>query len=287
MTLRSFLLFIGTILISSAAQAYVPPYWMIMSRTAENHGRGIVVVDQDVIFSHAQEPLIVNERWIIQGENALRVEVTGRKQLKDLIRLTYVYQNGRRYFVDENGVRKSEKIPDNFFEPYFHFRFSKNMKPLLVSHNIAPAISLKSEPHRYSEKKPLPEPEPYVRLSRVGGTISYAIGTPSPADSSDAYPGIWIEQDRFVIRKLRLPSQLEISANNYKAYTQNLFLPQERTVTWQGQVFKILTSSASGAGGPKTTTALESTSLNFGENPKLSRLLPEDPIIKDFYIRLR
>jgi hypothetical protein len=287
MILRSVLFFISLLFISSAAHAYIPPYWMIMSRTAENHGRGIVIVDQDVIFSHSQEPQIVNERWIIQGESSLRLEVTGRKQLKDVIRLTYVYQNGRRYFIDENGVRKSEKIPDNFFEPYFHFRYSKNIKPILVSQNIAPAASLKSEPHRYSEKRPLPEPDSYVRLSRVGGTISYAIGTPSPVDTQDAYPGIWIEQDRFVIRKLRLPSQLEISANNYKSYTQNLFLPQERTVSWQGQVFKILLSSANAGGGPKTTAALDSGSLNFGENPKLSRLLPEDAIIKDFYIRLR
>ncbi len=106
--------------------AYIPPYWMIMSRTADNHGKGLYVIDQDVVFSHgekaAEEASVINERWIIQNEQSMRLEVTGRRQLKDQIRLTYIYQNGRRYFVDENGVKKSEKTSDDFFEPYFHFR---------------------------------------------------------------------------------------------------------------------------------------------------------------------
>ncbi|OFZ19385.1 MAG: hypothetical protein A2Z20_02035 [Bdellovibrionales bacterium RBG_16_40_8] len=218
----------------------------------------------------------------------MRLEVTGRRQLKDRVRLTYVYQNNRRYGIDENGVKRVEKTSDDFFEPYFHFRFSKNIKPMLVSQNIAPAISLRSESHRYSENKPRPDPDAYTRLSRVGGTIAYAIGSPTPSSSTDLYPGIWIEQDHFVIRKLRLLSQLEISANQYKSYSNDLWLPYNRSIRWSGNTAKIQINSATPvAASPKVKTLLQSESLNFGENPNLSRQLSEDAIIKDFYSRLR
>src|SRR5271165_1585743 len=109
---------LGISFLSAPAMAYIPPYWMIMSRTADNHGRGVYVVDQDVVFNHGEEPIIVNERWFVQGEQNMRLEVTGRRQLKDLLRLTYIYQNGRRYYLDENGVKKSEPITRDWFEPY-------------------------------------------------------------------------------------------------------------------------------------------------------------------------
>jgi len=284
---KSFFCFVLFLFMPVVASAYIPPYWMILSRTAENHGRGPYQIEQSVVFNHGQEPLIVNEKWWVMGENSMRLEVTGRKQLKDRIRLTYIYQNGRRYFIDENGVKKSERASDNFFEPFFHFRFSKNIKPILVAQNIAPAASLKSEAHKYSQKRPLPEPESYIRLARTGGAVTYAIGIPSPPEG-DALPGLWIEQDQFNIRKIRLLSKLEISANQYKVFSQNLNLPQERVVAWNGQAIRINLNEASAvSAGPKIKALFENTSLNFGENPKLSRLLPEDAVIQDFYSQLR
>lgn len=285
--------FIYVILLSAfifplSSQAYIPPYWMIMSRTSDNHGKGIYLVDQDVIFNHGAEIMVVNERWTVQNEGSFRLEVTGLRELQNKIRLTYVYQNNRRYFIDENGVRKAEKIPNDFFEPYFHFRVSKNIKPVLVAQKIAPAISLKSDPHRYSAQKPHQEPEPYVRLARVGGGISYAIGTPTPLSSAVLYPGIWVEQDQFVIRKLRLNSQLEIAANDYKDFSGGLLLPKERILRWQNRSAKINLKSAIGvSANPKIKTSLEATSLNFGDNPNLSLILPSDETIRYFYTNLR
>lgn len=286
--MKKLFLFSVLIFTTTAAWAYIPPYWMIMSRTADNHGKGPYRVDQDVVFNHGDEPLIVNEKWILQGENSLRLEVTGRRQLRDRIRLTYVYQNGRRYFVDENGVKRVSRISDDFFEPFFHFRYSKNIKSHMVAQNIAPAVSLRSEPHKYSQKKPLPESEPYVRLSRVGGVVTYGIGTPTPVSGNDAYPGVWIEQDQFLIRKIRLPSQLEVSADQYKNFSKGLWLPRERMISWPGQSAKIVLNGAVSLPlTAKIKESLESNSLNFGKDPNLSRVLPDDAVIKDFYSRLR
>lgn len=279
-----------TFFLNSTAFAYVPPYWMILSRVADNHGKNIYLVEQKVVFSHGEDALVANERWSIAGENSLRLEVTGQQQLRDRLQLTYIYFNGKRYSVGESGQIKSEKISPDFFEIYFHFRASKNIKSMLVAQNIAPAISLKSEAHRYSPKTPYAAPEPYVRLARAGGVLNYAIGVPTPVSGSEPLPGIWIEQDQFVIRKLRLQSQLEINAQKYKSFSGGLWLPQERQILWGEQSVQIFLNSASTlANSPNLKKTLEPSSLNAtsaGTRP-LPSLLPEDPVIREFYTRMR
>jgi hypothetical protein len=278
-----------TFLLSFAASAYVPPYWMIMSKTAEQHGKGIYAVDQDVIFQSATgETLVVNERWTIAGENQMRLDVSGRKQLKDLVRLTFIYDDGKRYFIDENGVKKSNRVAPDFFEPLFHFRFSKNIKPYLVAHKIAPSESLRSESHKYSAKRPRAENESYVRLARSGGVVTYAIGAASPAGSAELSPGIWIDQDQFVVRKIRFPTQTVVTAKDYRSYAQGLMLPKEREISFNNYTVQISVNGVSSlAASAPTKARLATNSLNFGENPALSTIIPAEQVIRDFYSRLR
>lgn len=280
--------FVFLILSTAKAFAYIPPYWLIMSKTADQHGKGLYLIDQDVIFqSAAGEPLVVNERWIIQNENSMRLEVTGRKQLKDLIRLTFVYEDGKRYVIDENGVKKSARVPGEFFEPLFHFRFSKNIKPYLVEQKIVPSESLRSEPHKYSPKKPHADPESFVRLARSGGVVTYAIGTPS-SPGTDDMPGLWIDQDQFVVRKVRYPSRITITAQDYRSWSQGLMLPKEREVTFGSHSVVVTVNSVSPVTlTPQVKSKLTHSSLNFGENPQLSSVLPTEQAIRDFYLRLR
>ena len=274
-------------LVGSLAFAYVPPYWMILSRPADTHGHGIYQIDQDVAFQHGDDPYIVNEKWTVIGENAMKLEVTGRRQLANQIHLTYIYKDGHRYFVDENGVKKTERAPDDWFEPFLYFRFGKNAKTLAVNRGLAPAASLKSEPHKFSPKKPLPEPETFVRLARVDGTVSYAIGTPTPPTSPELFPGLWIEQDHFHVRKLRFKSQTEVLAQNFKNYRE-LWLARDLQVTWPGRQVKISVNNATPLGSDtKVKNQIESAELSFGKDPSVARLLPNDATIREFYTRMR
>ncbi len=157
-----------------------------------------------------------------------------------------------------------------------------------MSQNIAPSASLKSEAFRYSEKLPHPEPESYVRLGRTGGVVAYAIGTPTPVSSAENYPGLWIEQDQFHILKIRLVSQVEVSASNYKAFSNGLWFPKDRSVLWTTGSAKIsLTTASTSSLNSTVKEALDVSSLNFGKNPELSRVLPADAVIKEFYSRMR
>lgn len=273
---------------STSALAYTPPYWMIMSRVAENHGKGHYKIEQNVQFDHAGESFYVLERWYIEDEDSFRLEAFGQGQLKDKLRLTFVYKDGRKYFVDSNGVRKSEKIPADFFESYFHFRRSKVIKPRLVAHKIAPPESLKSENHRYSEKNPNRPEESYLRLGRSGGVVTYTIGKPTPVGASEQSPGLWIEQDQFNVRKIRFESGTEVIANAYQKHSRDAWFPGELQVSWNKHSAKINVTRADAIGSTKSVKDLLSpSSLNFGENPKLALVLPDDAIVAEFYRQLR
>lgn len=276
------------LLFAGSASAYIPPYWMIMSRMAESHGRGPYLIDQDVVFKHGPEPLFVNEKWFVQGEGQFRLEVTGLRQLKDSLRLTFIYQKDRKFFLDESGVKKSASLPKDFFEPYLHFRYSKHIKPQLISLGIAPSASLKSAPQKYNPKTPLAPSEPFLRLARSNGVITYALGEPVPVGSSTLTPGLWIEQDEFVLRKMRLPSQAELIANSYSTFNNDLKYPRELIFRWSDQKAEVRLNSAKSFNlGGQNKKLLDPSSLNYKEKPELTSLWPEDPVIRDFYNRLR
>jgi hypothetical protein len=279
------------------AQAYIPPYWMILSRTADNHGHGAFFIDQDVVFartaaapgSHtSDDPLVVHERWTILNESQMRLDVDGRNQLRGKVHLTYIYRDGRRYFVDENGVKKTERAPDDLLEPVLHFRNYKNFRAALAAHGVTPAESAKVETAKYSDDHPLPEPESFVRLARVDGTTSYAIGVPSPVDSLSPLPGLWIEQDRFLIKKIRFPSQVQVVLRNYRLH-KDLWLPHDVQLTWPTQEAKISVVSVvpAASNDARFKKLLDHNELNFGKDPNVGRALGEELAIREFYTRLR
>ena len=82
--------------------------------------------------------------------------------------------------------------------------------------------------------------EPYIRLARSGGTINYAFGKASPIGATTLPAGLWIEQDRFVIRRLRLPSQAEIGAEDFDDFS-GLLYPKNRSVSWDQKTVSLKT----------------------------------------------
>ncbi len=282
MNLRSLLAAL-LLLTSMSAFAYIPPYWMIISRVADNHGKGAYVIDQDVIFPGETEPLLVNERWTILNENKMRVEVTGRRQLKDKIKLVFIYDDSRKHFVDETAARKTGRAPTDFFEPLFHFRFSKNIKPYLVSQKVAPPESLRSESHHYSPGNPQPQSENYVRLSRLDGVVNWTVGSASlPGGKS---PGLWIEQDQFNIRQIRLADEVRVTARRYETFGQGLSFPREREVEFNKTTIRITTNSVSSVAASKELLfRLEPQSLGKEDG---AALLPDSQLIRAFYTQLR
>lgn len=261
---------------------------MIMSRTAENHGRGVYQIEQDLIFRGDPDPLVVHETWWVAGEYSMRVNFEGRGSLKGLINGTMIYDATHRHWLDEGGSLKSTRLSDDWSEPFFHFRFSKNIKPRLVALKIAPPESLKDRSVHVSGGVDFTYiPQSFIRLARTGGTISYAIGSPSPVDDSSGSPGMWIEQDQFVIQKIRLPSQVLIKADDFFRQGENFWFPKLRTISWGPNSVQAAVGSVRGMGKTGGAELLKISSLDAKKNKGLIVRWPEQDVIREFYQRFR
>lgn len=272
-----------SILLSSALSlAALPPARMILDRTADNAGSGSYAIEQEVQIPNGLEPLILRENWVIENGSSMKVTVTGPREFPGL-RFQILYAGGQRWILREGGKRESSSIPADFAEKFFHWRnldvAAQHLTSLrLIPHNL---LQKKAPPRKGEDYKY--EPEEGVRLSRTSGVIAWAFGLPSAAGGAEKSPGLWIEQDQFLIRKIRLPSQAEIMADNYTGYARGLQLPKIRTIQWGNRNATIRVLSVAGKGGsPLTTSALETPWKMQGLDGQ-----PAREAIEEFYKRFR
>lgn len=270
-----------SILLSVTAHAYIPEYSMIAARAADQHGKGTYQIDQDVIIRKEAEAFMVRETWLVSGENALRVTLEGRGPLKGLVSGTIVYEGGVKHFYDGSSVRM-QKLSDDWLEPLFHFRNSKFFRNRLVSLKIAPPESLKDRPPLPSEGDINYEPPGYVRLSRVGGSLAWAIGAnPLTGDA----PAAWIEQDQFVLRKLKGANHTIVRADDYSKYDETFWYPRSRTYQFGGFTVQVQTVRVQPAGKVAANdNRFKHTSL---ASEKDSLKLPDVDGLRDFFQRFR
>lgn len=272
-------------LVGSQAFAYIPDYQLIMSRLAENHGRGYYKITQDVVFPADPEPLTIQETWIVSGDEEMAVSLKGKGALKDLVSGIIVYKNNKKYF--RNSGLKSARQTTDFLEPLFHFRYSKKMKPRLVAMKIAPAESLQGRAlFEGDDPKQFPT-QNFLRLSRSGGFVSYAIGVPTPVDQAKENPGLWIEQDRFHVRKARTASAATVIAANYTRYPNKFWFPKTRQFTWETHSVQTLVNSITALPRNSNSAGLVDTKRIANESPEAEMKLPNQEVIRDFYKRFR
>ncbi len=272
-------------MLSSIAWAYLPPSRMILSRVSENAGSGTYSIEQEVQMSVGAEPIYLKETWVIENERNLRLTVTGTKDLKDLVRLQFIYVGGQKWQL-KNGKKESTKISEDFAEKYFHFRTPESLIASLQNLKILPVplgtrkpVLKKGEEFKY-------ELEPFVRLTRTEGSVSYAFGQPSAVEQKELNPGLWVEQDQFIIRKIRFPSQAEITAENYGPFARNLSFPRLRTIQWNQNTVTIRLVNVSGKVA-NSSQLFQPNTLDVPYTIKPLRDASAQTLIEEFYSRFR
>lgn len=269
---------------STGGHAYIPELKTILSRTAENHGRGLYFFEQDVIFPSSPEPLIIRESWVIRDEGNMRVTLEGQGVLKGVVQGTIVYENGQKSFLDPSGSLRQMRISEQWAEPVFNFRNSKNYRAKLAALHVIPSDLLKDRapflkgPQTYT-------PPHHLRLSRAGGVVNYAIGDPTP-NGSKALPGLWIEQDQFHVRKIRFPDRSTVLADQFQRFDQNLWLPKVRSLSWNNSTaqIQVMEVHSVGKNTPEQNLMLQAKNLNGRASPLK---LTDTAGIQDFYSRFR
>lgn len=276
----------AVLLISGAsAWAYIPEYSMIASRTADNHGKGTYLIEQDVTIKKEAEAFTVRETWLVNGENSMRVSLEGRGPLKGLVSGTILFEGNSKAYYDGSSVR-TQKLGEEWLEPLFHFRNSKYFRSRLVSLKVAPQESLKDRnplPSDVDPKEVKYEAPNFLRLSRVGGTVTWAIGL-NPAGGGES-PTLWLEQDQFHVRKYKSLNQTVLRADDYAKYEDTFFFPRSRTYQFSGFTVTVTTVKVQTAPKPvgKDTRFQNATLAANKETLKL----PDVDGLRDFFLRFR
>lgn len=276
-----FFILIAALLGSLTSFAYIPPVRMILERVSDNAGNGIYVIEQEVQINTGLDPIYLRETWTVENDRTFRLSVTGTKDLRDSIQLQFVYVNGQKWQLKEGNRRESFKISEEFAERYFHVRNFENLIGYLQILKVLPSPLPQRKAPGKDGKFDL---EPYLRLSRTDGAVTYALGQPTPPDTKERLPGIWIEQDQFVVRKVRFPSQAEVVAENYAVFTRGLNFPKLRTIQWGTNTVYLRVLSVT---GKNSSEAFQPQSL---DTPRMIKNLPNaavQSLIEEFYTRFR
>ncbi len=283
-TLLSFTAFFG----SHGALAYVPSSKTIAARVARNNGKGLYAIEQDVQFRTGSETATVRERWIVEDGETMRLWVSSTTGTP--ARFDAVYRDGKRTAPDFSGGIHTSPISSEFTERYSHVRTANDLLRSLVHASVLPQSFLKDRSHftlarENAETKAELAGEPLVRLGRSGGVVNYVFGEPTPTDVNKNLPGIWIEQDAFVLRRLRFPSQAELTANQYGLQAGNIRFPNQRIITWGDHTAVIRLISVKSVDAKSAASVLNPASITTPE-AKAAKL-PDQNQVKEFYSRFR
>ena len=258
---------LGIIAFTINAAAYVPTTRTILNRTAKNSGTGTYAVELEVQIETKAEPIVLRERWVAKDAEKLKVSVQSVRGISPAVKFDVVYLNGRKYASYESG--KSSSWNSQFLEPAL---FSKTGREILNS-MLAAKILNANWLSQY--ERPSAKPNGTPKLARTGGSISYFLGERTPISSETLLPGLWIEQDSFLIRRVRYPSQDEIQLDDYQV-KNGLWVAVDRQYTW---------------GTMKAKTSLISaksiTDNNFSAPNSSGVASPLPEFIADFYTRFR
>jgi hypothetical protein len=246
----------------------IPSEKTVLARMARNGGKGTYSIDQEIQFRSMAEPLVLREHWVVSDGESLRLIVTSPKSATDPIYFENTYRDGKRVALDAQGVNHSTPISSEFFEPFSHLRSRRGILDVLTHSRIFNANSRTSL-------------DEHVRLGRSNGVITWIYGDATPIDAKKLNPMIWIEQDMFTLRRLRFPTQAEVSFDNILSFPNGLKLARDRTVTWDNNTVTIRVLAA------KPTAESIAASAVSKAGALKSTKLPEAGLVKEFYSRFR
>ncbi len=262
---------------SSTSLAYVPRANTIIEKMVLNNGSGEYKVVREVTLQAENREIKLREQWVIAYGDKMRLEVTSLDSTNPLSFAVVFDENQRKTLSSQKAIKNFKKSRE-FFEPLFHDRSSRSLTRRLIQQGFVPEWIQQTPPPTVADGKTIMTPEPFVRLEPSQGSVNYALGSPTNQLASRSQPTLWIEQDSFLITKMRLGSRAEITNSNYQTFTGGLKLPSEQVISWGNHVAKV------------KLLAVErnrSTAKEWALNPKGLGAIPSDPLIKEFYTRFR
>ncbi len=240
---------------------FILPLDLILEKNVAINGTQIIAIEQDIFFKEGIQELGIHESWLIEGDKNLKLVATGLGELKDSVKVVAVY-NGKSRTTMVGKNRITDLAAPDFFERYLSVRAVASYKNYLSELGV----------------------EPTVRLSRADGGIAFAVGQPSTATSRK--PQLWFLQDSFQLRKMRLPSEAEVSFSDFVTVNPKLDYPKKKVVEWAGKSVTIKVKSINDK--PKVNISqFYPQNLDMPSELLVSSKGPLGALIEDFYKRFR
>lgn len=273
--LAKYLISILVLLTTVSALAYTPKLITILNKMAVNNGttQGLIIKRK---LELKDENISWQEVWTVAHADLMKVEVSGTNPDQSTWDVEILYKDGKRTTTTLEGTPKSYPLSSEFFEPLLHFRSSRALASKLITMQVLPtwASAQLSERDSTSAKQ-----QDFITLDRLKGAIVYAMGANNSKNTQQP-PRLWVEQDSFLVRKLRMGSQIEIEFENYKNYdSDKIKQPSLQTVFWKNATILIENTSVDVVPSGKMASAFKIQ--------KLTPRLPANENIKEFYSRFR
>lgn len=247
--------------ISLFSYGFILPLDLILEKNVATSGNQIFAVEQDVFLKEGIREVVIHESWQIEGDKNLRLTATGLGELKDVIKIVAIYNGKTRTSVIGKN-RVTHPAPADFFEKFLSVRSLHSFKNYLADLSV----------------------DPTVRLSRADGSIAFAVGLPSPIGALKSQ--MWFQQDNFQVRKIRFPSEAEVTFSDFAEVSPKLIYPKLKKIEWSGKTATIKVKSIV----DKTKIPISNFYPQNVETP--SELLVSNKntlgaLIEDFYTRFR
>ncbi len=275
--LKPLFCFLSLLVSSQNLFAYVPRANTIVEKMVLNNGNGEYKVVREVTLQAENREIKLREQWVIAYGDKMRLEVTSLDSSNPW-GFAVLFDEKQRKTLSSNKTIKAFKKSREFFEPLFHDRSSRSLTRRLIEQGFVPEWIQNTPPPTVADGKTVMTPEPFVRLEPSQGSVNYALGSPGNQISNHNQPLIWVEQDSFLITKMRLGSRAEITNTGYQTFTGGLKLPSEQVISWGNNVAKIKLLAVERSQVPSKQWTLSPQGLG---------VIPAEPLVKEFYSRFR
>ena len=242
-------------------QSYILPLDFVLKKASQKTGHSLVSIDYEVTFKNEKEQIKVFENWFIDGDRNLKVIATGADKYQNNIRLSTLF-NAKNKIQVAGKVRNTYPISNEFFQKIPFTREKDDLIEFLKTNKIVTS----------------------TKLSRVDGRVCIAVGESST--DSNVYPMIWFDQDDFLIRKIRLPNDVEVLFSDYFKVTEDFWLAKRQVVNWgKNTATVVLKGYATKLNNKTQHFAIQNfdqpTEVSFAESTPLTQA------VEEFYKRFR
>lgn len=249
----------------ATTNAFVPKLSTVLGKMASTTGGNKAFILKRTV-TLKEENAVAHETWTVAHADLMKLDAEGTNLDGSPWKFEILYKGGKRTTTSVEGKNQNFPLSPEFFEPLLHYRSSRALQSRLLAMQIVPNQSTAEAG--------------FMSLDRYKGGVAYIIGAQDSKNTLQP-PRLWVEQDSFLIRKLRLGSQVEVEFDSFKDFEEGKIKQAElQTIFWKNATVIVQNTATQLVDQKKIESALK-----IQKDAKA--LLPQNTNLKEFYSRFR